>query len=172
MNERVYSWRNVATLLIGIVCFANAHAMQNEPRDFNGVPWGAAIDDHKQALVLVSGDDNFAHYRRAAGANTFAGIDAWRISYRFYKKRFSSATVTIVGINNFNSMLAHLTKTYGDPNSVNPRHRIYVWDGANAGVMTSCDISLSCYVEFYGKAMRDLEVAEQGDAPSKLKLDD
>lgn len=172
MKEIVNRSSFVAFLVCGILACVNAHAMQNEPRDFNGVPWGAALEDHKQGLTLVSGDDVVAYYRRAAGTNTFAGIDAWRISYRFYKNRFSSVTVTIVGINNFNAMLSHLTKTYGAADSVNPRHRIYVWEGADAGVMTSCDISISCYVEFYGKAMRDVEVAERGNAPSRIKQDD
>lgn len=155
-----------------MLAWGSANAMQNEPRDFKGVPWGAPLEDHKQDLSLVSGDEVFAHYRRAADANSFASIDTWRISYRYYKNRFSSATVTIVGINNFNSMLNYLTRTYGQPDAVSPRHRIYTWAGENAGIMTSCDISLSCYVEFYGKQMRELETAEQGEAPSRIKQDD
>ncbi len=159
-------------MMSALFAWDSASAMLNEPRDFKGVPWGAPIEDHKQAFSLVSGDEVMAYYRRAADSNSFASIDVWRISYRLYKARFSSATVTIVGIANFNSMLSYLTKTYGPPEEVSPRHRIYTWAGENAGIMTSCDISLSCYVEFYGKQMRELETAEQGEVPSRIKQDD
>ena len=172
MKELVYRWLYAIWLVSGLLACVNAGAMQNEPRDFKGVPWGAPLEDHKQDLSLMSGDEALAHYRRAADANTFANIDAWRISYRFYKNRFSTATVTIVGTTNFNSMMSYLTKTYGQPDSVSPRHRIYSWEGEHAGVMTSCDISISCYIEFYGKQMREREVAEQGEQPSRIKRDD
>ena len=172
MKELSCRWLYAFSVMGALIAARGVTAMQNEPGDFRGVPWGAPLEEHRSGLALMSGDDQLAHYRRVPDTNTFAHIDTWRISYRFDKNRFSSAMVTIVGINNFNSMLSHLTKTYGQPDSVSPRHRIYTWAGENAGIMTSCDISLSCYIEFYGKQMRDLEIAEQGEAPSRIKKDD
>jgi len=171
MKRKVYRWLYALSVVSGSLACVNASAMQNEPRDFKGVPWGAPLEDHKQSLSLMGGDDVFAHYRRAADANTYANVAAWRISYRFYKNRFSSATVTIVGTSNFDSMMSYLTKNYGQPEAVSPRHRIYRWEGEHSGIMTSCDISMSCYIEFYGTQMRELEVAEQGEVPSRIKQD-
>jgi hypothetical protein len=149
-----------------------AYAMQNEPRDFKGLPWGAPLEDHEQGLALIGGDDRLAHYRRAADAKAYANVDTWRISYRFYKNRFSGGTVIIVGTSNLKSMLDYLTHTYGPAETVHAGHRIYAWTGEQAGILVSCDISISCYVEFYGKEMRALELAEQGEVPSNVRRDD
>jgi hypothetical protein len=166
--------RVAATFLLSITfpCAAVAGAMRNEPGDFKGFPWGAPLKVHSQALTLLTGDEQTASYRRESDSKTFASVDAWRISYRFYKQRFSSGTVVIVGSSNLKSVLDYLTQTYGPPESVHPRHRIYEWQGENSGISVSCDISISCYVEFYGKEMRALELAEQGNVPDNVKRDD
>jgi hypothetical protein len=167
--------RRARAIVLSCACLlaaSAAHAMQNEPRDFKGVPWGAALEDHKQSLALIGGDDVLAHYRRASDAGAYANVDAWRISYRFYKNRFSGGTVIIVGTSNLKSMLDYLTQTYGPAETVHAGHRIYAWNGEQAGITVSCDISISCYVEFFGKQMRELELAEQGEAPGIPKRDD
>ena len=149
-----------------------ASAMQNEPRDFNGLVWGSSIDDHKASLTLVSADEHLAHYRRTSVAAVFGGVDAWRISYKFYKNRFSGGTVIFVGTRNLSSMLAHLNSAYGPAQSANPRHHIYVWEGERASVMLSCDISISCYVEFFDNALRESELAEVGERSNRATRDD
>ena len=167
-------WRIAAILMLSVTTLGPvaAGAMKNEPGDFKGVPWGAPLDAQGQSLKLLTGDEISANYRRDSDGKTFASVDAWRISYRFYKQRFSSGIVVIVGNSNLKSVLDYLTQTYGPPEAVNSRHRIYEWQGENAGISLSCDISISCYVEFYGKEMRALELAEQGNAPDNNKRDD
>jgi hypothetical protein len=164
--------RAITLCFVCLLAAGGASAMQNEPRDFQGVPWGAPLEEHKQGLSLLTGDDQMAHYRRASDAAAYANVAAWRISYRFYKNRFSGGIVVIVGASNLKSMLEYLTQTYGPPAAVNPRHRVYTWTGEHAGIGVSCDISISCYVEFYGKEMRELELAEQGEVPGTGKRDD
>jgi hypothetical protein len=158
-------------LLWSVAAASAAAAMQNEPADFKGLPWGAALSEYQQGLTLLTGDDQMAHYRRDADGKTFAGVDAWRISYRFYKQRFSGGIVVIVGSSNLKSMLEYLTQTYGPPEAVNPRHRIYEWQGLRSAISVSCDISISCYVEFYDKALRALELAEQGGGAAERRDD-
>jgi hypothetical protein len=167
-------WRIASTLLscFFVIGTAAAGTMKNEPGDFRGVPWGAPFETHGQSLTLLTGDEQTANYRRDSDSKTFASVDAWRISYRFYKQRFSSGIVVIVGTSNLKSVLEYLTQTYGPPEAVNPRHRIYEWQGERSGISLSCDISISCYVEFYGKEMRALELAEQGNVPDNVKRDD
>ena len=67
-----------------------------------------------------------------------------------------------VGARDLKSILAHLTSHYGEPNTTNPRHRIYAWEGEHSGVIVSCDISTTCYTEFFDKALRAQAAAAQG----------
>ena len=53
----------------------------------------------------------------------FGGVEAWRITYKFYDNRFNGGTVIFVGIRNLDAMLAYLSATYGPAQSVNPRHK-------------------------------------------------
>jgi hypothetical protein len=145
--------------------------MQNEPRDFRGIEWGAPLEPHKSELVLLMEDEGLAHYRRAADSMVYANVDARRVSYRFYKNRFSAGMILTVGSTNLKSVVDYLTETYGPPETVNLRHRVYNWVGERAGITVSCDITISCYVEFYGREMRELELAEQRPAKQEHRED-
>src|SRR5262249_48098120 len=101
--------------------------MLNEPTEFRGFEWGAPIDSHKSELTLIGGNDETAHYRRSSDALTFGNIDVRRISYRFYKNRFSAGTILTVGSTNFKAILAYLTATDGPPETISERHRVYNW---------------------------------------------
>jgi hypothetical protein len=159
----------VVSLAMGMSATA---AMQNEPTDFRGIPWGATLSEYQRDLILLTGDEQLAHYRRASDPPSFANVEVRRISYRFYKSRFSGGAVLLVGASNLKSMLAYLTQYYGPPESVNDRHRVYTWSGNRVGVTVSCDITISCYVEYYDKDLREVELAEQGGAPAGVKRDD
>lgn len=148
-----------------------ARAMQNEPTEFRGMEWGAPIEKYTGELTVLSGDGVQAHYRRAADPSAYAQIDVRRISYRFYKGQFSAGMLVLVGTTNLKAMLEHLTRRYGEPDTANSRHRIYAWEGERAGIVLSCDISISCYVEFFGRELRKLELAEQGTPADKLDTD-
>jgi hypothetical protein len=154
----------IAGCALGAAYFASppASAMQNEPSGFMGIDWGAPIDHYKRDLTTLNEDETGGNYRRASDRMVFAGVDARRISYRFYKSKFSSGMVLTVGTSDFRTMLAHLVERYGEPNESNPRHRVYTWSGERAGITISCDISYGCYTEFYDRALRDEELAQGG----------
>ena len=124
MNHRTIKSRFALLVAASSLCITGAaSAMQNEPRDFNGLVWGSSIDDHKASLKLVSAEEHLAHYRLPSDAAVFGGVEAWRITYKFYDNRFSGGTVIFVGIWSLEAMLANLNATYGPAQSVNPRHK-------------------------------------------------
>lgn len=143
-------------------------AMQNEPEDFLGIPWGTSLDKHRSELRLITESQDSAHYRRLTDRPFFAGIEVRRISYYFYKGSFTSGTFLTVGTNDLNAVLSHLNSKYGPPQSARPRHRVYFWEGERTGITLSCDISISCYTEFYDRALRS---AENGASEPDAKQD-
>ncbi len=145
---------------IAIVCGAPAAvAMDNEPSDFFGIEWGAPIDKYRPELKALTEDEQSGHYRRLADRPYFAGVEVRRISYHFYKGDFVSGTILTVGSNDLNRILSHLKDRHGAATTSNPRHRVHAWEGERAGVTVSCDMAISCYTEFYDKALRLQEIA-------------
>ncbi|MSQ58078.1 MAG: hypothetical protein EXR36_00075 [Betaproteobacteria bacterium] len=153
--HRIMLWALVFCPLLG-------HAMQNEPRDFLGMEWGAPIETYRASLKVITEDENSGYYRRVSDRPYFAGIEVRRISYYFHKGRFVAGTFLSVGTNDFNRIVAHLTQRHGPPQSVHTRHRVYAWEGEHAGVTISCDITISCYTEFFDKALRLQELEGSG----------
>ena len=143
-------------------CPVMSYGMQNEPSNFLGVEWGASIEKYRADLKTIVEDEHSGHYRRVSDRPFFAGLEVRRISYYFYKGRFTSGTFLTVGTNDFNRVVAHLTDRHGPPQTVNPRHRVYAWEGEHTGATISCDITISCYTEFYDKALRVQEIAASG----------
>ncbi|MFN0314396.1 MAG: hypothetical protein ACKVQA_05090 [Burkholderiales bacterium] len=143
-------------------CPLAGYAMQNEPRDFLGVEWGAPIEKYRTDLKTIIEDENSGHYRRLSDRPFFAGLEVRRISYYFYKGRFIAGTFLTVGSNDLNRIIAHLTDRHGPPQSAHTRHRVYAWEGQHAGVTISCDITISCYTEFYDRALRLQELEASG----------
>jgi hypothetical protein len=148
-------------MLGAVLAAQGAHAMQNEPGDFLGLEWGAALEPRAMDFKPITVDANSGHYRRSADRPIYAGMEVRRISYYFYKGRFSSGTFLTVGTTDLKNIIAHLTERYGAPVTVNARHRVYAWEGDKAGITVSCDITISCYTEFYDKALRLEELAAQ-----------
>lgn len=139
--------------------FTLAHGMQNEPTDFLGIAWGRALSEVRADLKPISEEGDSGHYRRLADRPFYAGIEVRRISYYFYQGQFTSGTFLTVGSNDLKTIVSHLTDRYGAPKVVNPRHRVYAWEGARMGITVSCDITISCYTEFYDIALRLKEQA-------------
>ncbi len=149
-----------------------SEGMRNEPGDFFGIAWGASESEHKGALVTISEDGATAHYRRASDRLSYAGVDARRITYRFYKGQFSGGTVLTVGTREKNAVIAHLTERYGAPEVISSRHPIYRWTGERAGIMFSCDISGGCYSEFYDRTLKQQEEGGEASVPGLRRDDD
>ena len=157
--------RNKTTWMIGALIAvaypAIAHAMQNEPADFQGIQWGASLEDYRSTLRPINETGDSGHFRRQSDRPFFAGTEVRRISYHFYKGRFVSGSYLSVGTTDLKRILAHLTERHGEPQKANNRHKIYEWEGEQRGVIVSCDISISCFTEFYDKELRNQANAEK-----------
>jgi hypothetical protein len=140
-----------------------AGAMQNEPAHFLGIEWGAPIDRYRAELKPIFEDGDTGHYRRPSDRPYFAGVEVRRISYHFFKGNFASGMYVTVGSNDLRNILAHLTSVYGEPSFTHARHRIYSWEGERSAVMVTCDISISCYTEFYDKTVREAAMQARGE---------
>jgi hypothetical protein len=160
--------RNAAGWVLGTwlaaVLPAIGHAMQNEPADFQGIQWGASLEDYRSALRAINETGDSGHYRRPSDRPLFAGTEVRRISYHFYKGLFVSGSYLSVGTSDLKRILAHLTERHGEPQRANQRHKIYEWEGAHRGITVSCDISISCFTEFYDRTLRDREQADEAAA--------
>jgi|APDOM4702015118_1054815.scaffolds.fasta_scaffold140450_1 hypothetical protein len=154
--------------LIAVGSPAIGNAMQNEPEDFLGIEWGAPLENYRGALRLITEAGESGHYRRLSDRPFFAGVEVRRISYHFYKGSFVSGSYLSVGTNELKSIIAHLTTRHGEPKTANARHRVYEWEGDRRGVTVSCDITISCFTEFYDKKLRERELAEvTGQEPTR-----
>jgi hypothetical protein len=141
---------------------AVATGMQNEPGEFLGIEWGASVDKYRGDLKPLKEDGDLGHYRRPSDRPFFAGIEVRRISYFFFKGSFTSGTYMTVGSSELKNILSYLTARYGEPKERHPTFRVYIWEGERSGVIVSCDVSLSCYTEFYDKVLRGEAMAAQG----------
>lgn len=159
----------VLLVMLALSASPAVHAMQNEPADFLGVVWGTPLDSVRGELRVISEDGAAAHFRRPADRPFFAGIEVRRISYYFYEGSFTSGTFLTVGTNDLKTMVNHLTDRHGPPKTVNPRHRVYAWEGERTGITVSCDITVSCYTEVYD---RDLRLKELSASDPAAKGDD
>jgi hypothetical protein len=164
---------SIASAVGCVLCMAGtvAHAMQNEPKDFLGIAWGAPIADHEKDLKLVIDGDTTQHYKRPSDRMSFGGIEPRRITYSFHKGKFSGGNILTVGTTDLNAMLSLLTTRYGEPDEVNKRHRVYSWVGERVGIIVSCDISIGCYTEFFDKALRESEQQAQPSGGQAAKDD-
>ncbi len=140
-------------------CFA---AMQNEPADFRGIPWGAPIENHKSDLFALADKGDIVYFRRPKDEMSWGGAEIQKISYRFYKGKFSGTTLQLFGVGNQKAITEKLFGLYGPPERPNKRVPRYVWSGDQATVILFCEITHYCVVEL---ASTQLMAQEQNDQP-------
>jgi hypothetical protein len=140
-------------------------AMEKEPADFRGIPWGAEFEQYRNEMTVLRDEGDVVYYRRTGDVLKINQVDALKVAYRFYKNRFSTGVIQTYGGPIQKSLLETLKGTYGEP--VRPRKRIpqYFWDGEVAYLVLTCEISSYCVVEFASKPMIQLEQADTGILP-------
>src|SRR5260221_6053143 len=72
-------------------------AMENEPADFRGVPWGAAFEQYSQEMTVLRNEGDVVYYRRTGDVLKINQVDALKVAYRFYKNRFSTGVIQTYG---------------------------------------------------------------------------
>lgn len=114
-----------------------AHAFQNEPTGFRGVPWGTPIGQAHGLYILDHAAGDRRSYRRSFEDLSVNGIPLQAIYFDFYQGRFEEA-VLIAKRNHGADLLATLTARYGEPARAKGRKRIFVWSGTVATVEMTC----------------------------------
>jgi len=140
-------------------------AMENEPADFRGVPWGAEFEQYSKEMTVLRNEGDVVYYRRTGDVLKINQVDALKVAYRFYKNRFSTGVIQTYGGPIQKSLLETLKGMHGEP--LRPRKRIpqYFWDGEQAYLVVTCEISSYCVVEFASKPMIQQEQADTGVMP-------
>jgi hypothetical protein len=143
-----------------------AAAMKNEPADFRGIDWGAPFEDHQMDLVELSTNGNLAYYRRPSDQLSWGGAELQKISYRFFKGRFSGLTLQLFGANNQKAITEKLFELYGTPEQPNKRVPQYVWSGDKAKVVLMCEVTNYCVIDMVSIEVLALEEKDRPTAPS------
>ncbi|SRR5258706_4405321 len=140
-------------------------AMEKEPADFRGVPWGAEFEQYRSEMTVLRNEGDVVYYRRAGDVLKINQVDALKVAYRFYKNRFSTGVIQTYGGAIQKSLLETLKGMHGEP--LRPRKRIhqYFWDGEIAYLVLTCEVSSYCVVEYASKPMIQREQADTGVMP-------
>jgi hypothetical protein len=140
-------------------------AMENEPVDFRGVPWGAEFGQYSKEMTVLRNEGDVVYYRRTGDVMKLNQVDALKVAYRFYKNRFSTGVIQTYGGANQKSLLEALKGMHGEP--LRPRKRIhqYFWDGEIAYLVLTCEVTSYCVVEYASKPVIQQEQADTGVMP-------
>jgi hypothetical protein len=146
-----------------------AAAMNNEPADFRGIDWGTPIENHQKELVPLSTNGDLAYYRRPADQMSWGGAEIQKISYRYFKGRFSGSTLQLFGASNKKAITAKMFELYGAPEQPNKRVPQYYWTGEKAKVVLFCEVTDYCVIDM---ASLELLAQEEQAQPAAAKPKD
>ena len=147
-------------------------AMTNEPTEFRGIIWGTSIEDHQKELVSLSARGDLAFYRRPADQMSWGGAEIQKISYRYFKGRFSGSTLQLFGASHKKAITAKMFELYGPPEQPNKRVPQYFWTGDKAKVVLFCEVTDYCVIDMASLELLAQEEAQNQPAAEKRKDDD
>jgi hypothetical protein len=147
-------------------------AMTNEPTEFRGINWGAPIEEHQKELVQLSSRGDLAFYRRPTDQMSWGGAEIQKISYRYFKGRFSGSTLQLFGSSHKKAITAKMFELYGTPEQPNKRVPQYFWTGEKAKVVLFCEVTDYCVIDMANLELLAQEEAQNQPAPAKRKDDD
>ena len=167
--------QKLTTITIGLALAVygsvSVAGIKNEPADFRGVAWGSPIENYQKELVSLSQTGDYAYYRRPSDSMSWGGADIQKITYRFYKGRFSGSTVQLFGPSNQKAITEKLFELYGEPEKPNKRVVQYFWTGDQAKIVLTCEVTHYCVIDMASLELLALEEKEQPASASK-KADD
>lgn len=148
-----------------LTCSTATRAMEKEPADFRGIPWGADFEQYRSEMTVLRNEGDVVYYRRTGDIMKLNQVDAIKVAYRFYKNRFSTGVIQTYGGGNQKSLLETLKGMHGEPQRPRKRIHQYFWDGETAYLVLTCEITSYCVVEYASKPMIQQEQADTGVAP-------
>lgn len=91
---------------------ALAVGMLNDPKGFQGIPWGASLAE-RQDLKEVSAGDKIREYERADGTATLGEIPVTSLRFSTIHGKFARATIRYQGGQTHRRILAYLQGQFG-----------------------------------------------------------
>ncbi len=152
--------------IVSMLIHATAtQAMEKEPADFRGVPWGAEFEQYRSEMTVLRNEGDVVYYRRTGDIMKLNQVDAIKVAYRFYKNRFSTGVIQTYGGGNQKSLLETLKGLHGEPQRPRKRIHQYFWDGEVAYLVLTCEVTSYCVVEYASKPMIQEEQTDTGVMP-------
>ena len=145
-------------------------AMTNEPTEFRGINWGTPIEDHQKELVPLSTRGDVAFYRRPTDQMSWGGAEIQKISYRYFKGRFSGSTLQLFGASHKKAITAKMFELFGTPEQPNKRVPQYFWTGEKAKVVLFCEVTDYCVIDM--AFLELLAQEEEQSQPAAVKRKD
>ena len=146
-------------------------AMTNEPTEFRGINFGAPIENHQKELVSLSTRGDTAFYRRPADQMSWGGAEIQKISYRYFKGRFSGSTMQLFGGSHKKAITAKMFELFGAPEQPNKRVPQYFWTGEKTKVVLFCEVTDYCVVDIASLELLAEEDAQNQPAPRRKEKD-
>jgi hypothetical protein len=133
-------------LAAGLICsivlapapFAHAVGMTNDPKGFNSIPWGTALDGRPE-LTLANSSPHIKEYDLKSGPLQLgeAKVDMMRLST--FDDKFARVTIRYRGRNVHTQVLAYLQAQYGSLDrtpgqTMRGVNQQYNWRGADTEI--------------------------------------
>ena len=132
-------WPVLAVLAAAFLLPIAAHAYDNEPTGFRGIPWGASIDEVRGKMnswwFVRDVDPGTVEYHSHANL-AMNGIELKENYFQFYKGRFM-AGIMEASYAHGGSMLDTLIARFGQPTQ-SAHYRRYLWQGPTTAIVYLC----------------------------------
>lgn len=124
--------------MLGAATPALAVPMIEDPRGFDGIPWGTLLSDIKQ-FVSIEEAGRLQTYEQAGQPPSLGSTPVDSIRFTTFEKKFGRATVRYSGKDTHEKILTYLQATYGPLDrtpgqiAVGPV-KVYAWHGFDTEV--------------------------------------
>lgn len=132
--------RHLALALIASAGLAGAaHAFDNEPDGFRGIPFGASIADYESELLKQNErPTGEVVYVRRGDKMSIGEAKLDQLQYVFYKGRFYGARIGTSGQDNKFALIRTFNAQFGRGDRPNRYLDEYFWRGSQAHMLISC----------------------------------
>jgi hypothetical protein len=115
-------------VLVFLIGALSAHAYENEPKEFRGLPWGTPILGLSDMVLVLDGGALKAYVRKDDDL-TLGDAKLDRIHYIFYEGQFYCVYVQFTGATNFNEVHSALVEWHGPGEESSSTEKHYSWSG-------------------------------------------
>ncbi|MGE3153898.1 MAG: hypothetical protein AB7G48_02800 [Nitrospiraceae bacterium] len=132
---------------------AQAVTMTNDPRDFEGIPWGAELKESDD-LHVVDRSPRIVTYERESGPPSFGGHPVESMKFVAIDGKFSRVTIRYQSLEAHKSIVAYLESRFGlldrTPGQIaNISIQTFNWKGPETDIMLTFNPQTQQGIIFY-----------------------